>query len=382
MRVLFVDHEPKVLDAIRQQLQHDYEIQTALTGRDALQRLEETPEMAVVVSGLRMADMSGPELFATVRHKHPHCVRMILADQADAEVAIAAINEGNIYRFLTKPCAEACLRSALDAGIEQYQLTSSRRDLLEKTLQGLVETLTDILGLTNPMARYRTARIRQYVAAMAAAMHFALPWDLRLAALLSQLGCITLPGGILEKVYAGTALSPGEQELYGTHPAVAADLVARIPRLESVATMIRNQQNLDFRRFPADIAAWDSATTSLVILAVASRLDELLANGDQPAMALRRLMDWWPDIPQPVADAVRAVHRHSAYMDIRFVGFGELTPGMVLDEDVVTNAGDTLMFRGEEVTRRLLNQLLQPGQAIEEVADTVISQKLRVLIPA
>ncbi len=48
----------------------------------------------------------------------------------------------------------------------------------------------------------------------------------------------------------------------------------------------------------------------------------------------------------------------------------------------MTNAGDTLMFRGEEVTRRLLNQLLQPGQAIEEVADTVISQKLRVLIPA
>ncbi|MEZ5566713.1 MAG: hypothetical protein R3F24_14915 [Gammaproteobacteria bacterium] len=69
-------------------------------------------------------------------------------------------------------------------------------------------------------------------------------------------------------------------------------------------------------------------------------------------------------------------------MDIRFVGFGDLTPGMVLDEDVVTKTGDTLMFRGEEVTRRLMEQLVPPGQDIKEIADTVNSRKLRVLIPA
>lgn len=382
MRVLFVDDDPAVLNTICGQLQRGYVVHVALNGRDALQLLGENPDIAVVVSDLRLPDMGGPELLALVRQRFPHCVRMILTGKADIDAAIAAINEGNIFRFLTKPCGAECLRKALDAAFEQFQLTSSRRELLEKTLHGLVETLTDILGMTNPIARHRTARIRQYVAAIAAAMRFDQPWDLRLATLLSQLGCITLPAGILDKVCAGTELNADEQALYGTHPAVASTLIGRIPRLESVAEMIRSQKNLDFRRFPADPDAWDAATTSLVILAVASRLDELLAAGDQPATALKRLVECWPDIPGSVVDAVRAVHRHGAHMDIRFVGFGELTPGMVLDEDVVTDHGDTLMFRGEEVTRSLLNQLLLPGHAIEEAADTVVSRKLRVLIPA
>ncbi|MEO7385981.1 MAG: hypothetical protein ABIX37_03470, partial [Gammaproteobacteria bacterium] len=80
--------------------------------------------------------------------------------------------------------------------------------------------------------------------------------------------------------------------------------------------------------------------------------------------------------------AVRAVHLHSAYMDIRFVGFEELAPGMVLDEDVVTDTGDTLMFRGEEVTRTLLEQLRPGPRAAADGNNTLISQKLRVLIPA
>jgi hypothetical protein len=68
-------------------------------------------------------------------------------------------------------------------------------------------------------------------------------------------------------------------------------------------------------------------------------------------------------------------------MDIRFVGFAELAPGMVLDEDVVTDAGDTVMFRGEEITRTLLEQLRGAGPSAGS-GPAVVSQKLRVLIPA
>ena len=128
--------------------------------------------------------------------------------------------------------------------------------------------------------------------------------------------------------------------------------------------------------------AWDVDTTATVILAVATGLDELLATGDQPATALQRLEQSLPGMPKAVMAAVRAVHLHSAYMDIRFVGFDELAPGMVLDEDVVTDTGDTVMFRGEEVTRTLLEQLRPAAQAPDASLNTVISQKLRVLIPA
>lgn len=382
MRVLFVDDEPNVLDSIRRQLRKAADIHTAASGDEALRLLEELAPVALVISDMRMPGMSGAELLARVRERHPATVRMILSGQADLESTIAAVNEGHVFRFLTKPCDEEALRTAVTAGIEQYQLVTTRKELVEKTLQGLVETLTDILGLTNPMARRRTARVRQYAAAIAGALRFPMPWDLRLATLLSQLGCITLPEAILDKLYAGLALTGDEQRLYARHPEVAAALVARIPQLGSVADMIGRQQRIDFTALPPDLAAWDSRTTATVILAVATALDELLATGDQPATALQRLEHALPGIPEAVMGAVRAVHLHSAYMDVRFVGFGELAPGMVLDEDVVTDTGDTLIFRGEEVTRTLLAQLRAGPQAPASGSDTVISQKLRVLIPA
>ncbi|MBN8280678.1 MAG: response regulator [Gammaproteobacteria bacterium] len=379
MRVLFVDDEPNVLASIRRQLRNVVDVHTAGSGDEALRLLAELGPVAVVVSDMRMPGMSGAELLTRVREQWPSTVRMILSGQADLESTIAAVNEGNVYRFLTKPCSREALKDAVLAGMAQYELVTTRKELVEKTLQGLVETLNDILGLTNPMARRRTARVRQYAAAIARALQFPMPWDLRLATLLSQLGCITLPEAILESLYAGRPLSSDEQALYSRHPEVAASLVGRIPQLGPVAELIRRQQRIDFRTLPADIGAWDTPTTAGVVLGVATALDELLATGDQPATALQRLEQQLPGIPAPVMAAVRSVHLHSAYMDIRFVGFTELAPGMVLDEDVVTDAGATLMFRGEEITRTLLEQLrpaAHPGDA------PAISQKLRVLIPA
>jgi hypothetical protein len=209
-----------------------------------------------------------------------------------------------------------------------------------------------------------------------------MPWDLRLATLLSQVGCITLPEAILDKLYSGTALSSDEQQLYARHPQVAATLIGRIPQLGTVAAMIGRQQRVNFSELPADVSAWDAGTTATVILAVATSLDELLATGDQPATALQRLEQSLPGLPKPVLAAVRTVHLHSAYMDVRFVGFDELALGMVLDEDVVTDTGDTLMFRGEEVTREMLLQLRPGNPATQASSGTAISQKLRVLIPA
>jgi len=382
MRVLFVDDEPNVLDSIRRQLRKVCDIHTAASGDEALRLLKELGPVALVVSDMRMPGMNGAELLTKVRELYPDSVRMVLSGQADLESTIAAVNDGHIFRFLTKPCSEEVLRAAVGAGIEQYQLVTTRKELLEKTLQGLVETLNDILGLTNPVARRRTARVRQYAAAIAGALRFPMPWDLRLATLLSQVGCITLPEAILDKLYAGTALSEDEQRLYARHPEVAAALIARIPQLGSVAAMIGRQQRVNFSELPADVSAWDAGTTATVILAVATSLDELLATGDQPATALQRLEQSLPGLPKPVLAAVRTVHLHSAYMDVRLVGVDELALGMVLDEDVVTDTGETLMFRGEEVTRELLVQLRPGHQPAPGSTGTGIFQKLRVLIPA
>ncbi len=89
-----------------------------------------------------------------------------------------------------------------------------------------------------------------------------------------------------------------------------------------------------------------------------------------------------PGLPKAIIEAVRTVHMHSAYMDIRWVGFDELRPGMVLDEDIIADNGETLMFRGEEITSPLLTQLRETTAATSAGEPTSVSQKLRILIPA
>lgn len=383
MRVLFVDDEPNILDSIRRQLRKSFDVVTANSGIEALALLKDTGPVAVVVSDMRMPGMNGAELLARIRDQYPDTVRMILSGQADLESTIAAINDGHIFRFLTKPCQEDALRRAVSGGIEQYELVTTRKELLEKTLQGLVEMLTDILGITNPVARRRTGRVRQYSAAIASALKFSMPWDLRLATLLSQLGCITLPVNLLDKLYAGTPLDSEEQRLYRRHPEVAAALIGRIPQLGPVAAMVaRQQQATDFTALPADIGEWPAESTATVILAVATALDDLMATGEQPADALKRLEQSMPGLPKAIVDAVRAVHMHSAYMDICWVGFDELRPGMVLDEDIIADNGETLMFRGEEITSPLLTQLRETTSVVSTGEATGVSQKLRVLMPA
>lgn len=383
MRVLFVDDEPNVLDSIRRQLRKSFDVLTANSGIEALALLKDTGPVAVVVSDMRMPGMNGAELLTRIRDQYPDTVRMILSGQADLGSTIDAINDGRIFRFLTKPCQEDALRSAVCAGIDQYELITTRKELLEKTLQGLVEMLTDILGITNPVARRRTGRVRQYSAAIASALKFTMPWDLRLATLLSQLGCITLPVELLDKLYAGTPLDSEEQRLYRRHPEVAAALIGRIPQLGPVAAMVaRQQQATDFTALPADISEWAAESTATVILAVATALDDLMATGEQPADALKRLEQSMPGLPKAIVEAVRTVHMHSAYMDIRWVGFDELRPGMVLDEDIIADNGETLMFRGEEITSPLLTQLRETTGVSSTGEAVGISQKLRILMPA
>ena len=375
-RVLFVDDEPNVLDGARRQFRKDYAVHTATGGPEGLAVLATHGPFAVVVSDMRMPGMNGAEFLAEVRAVAPDSVRMILSGQADLDSAIAAVNDGHIFRFLTKPCTAAALKSAVDAGIAQYRLVCAERDLLGQTLQGIVETLTDIVGITNPVAYQRTTRVRQYATAIAGALGFAMPWDLRLATLLSQVGCITLPPDLLERLYGGAGLTADEEAHYARHPQVAAQLIARIPRLEPVAAMIGHQLTAaDFAALPADPAAWEPRTLSTVILHVATSLDERLAAGDQPAAALRHLQSALPGLPEPIAAAIGAVHAHSAYMDTLFLALGELAPGMVVDEDVLSADGSTLVARGEELTRERLAELRGGDRR-------PASPRIRVLMPA
>ena len=155
--------------------------------------------------------MDGIQFLSRVRHVAPDSVRMMLTGNADLQTAVDAVNEGSIFRLLTKPCDQDTLANALAAGIRQFQLITVERELLEKTLRGSIKVLSEILELINPEAFGRSSRIVRYVKEIASRMEVPDLWQMETAAALSQIGCVILPQTALQKLYQGQELT-GEEE--------------------------------------------------------------------------------------------------------------------------------------------------------------------------
>lgn len=198
-RILCVDDEPNILQAMERQFRKQFEIHTALGGELGLQAIAAKGPFAVVVSDLRMPVMDGVEFLTRVRALSPDTVRVMLTGQADMDAAIAAVNQGNIFQFLTKPCASDTLTRALNAALEQHRLITAERELLEQTLRGSIGVLSEILSFVNPLAFGRAQRVRRYVVHMAAKLDLVNRWQFELAAMLSQIGSVTVPPEVMDK---------------------------------------------------------------------------------------------------------------------------------------------------------------------------------------
>jgi len=134
-RILIIDDEIHVLRALQRALQNEgYEIVTTTSAEEALTLLRRY-KFKVVITDERMPGMFGSELLATITVRQPEVVKLLLTGYASVEAAIRAVNEGEVYRFLTKPWDDFELKLAIRAGIENYDLKMKNRKL-----QALVRT--------------------------------------------------------------------------------------------------------------------------------------------------------------------------------------------------------------------------------------------------
>ncbi len=146
--VLFVDDEEKILKALQRGfLEEPYKTLFATGGKEALEILEHN-QVHVLVTDMRMPEMSGQELLGIVKNKYPYIIRLILSGHADAETLLRAINEGEIYRFIPKPWNhDEVLKTVIRQSIEFYDLHSEREMLtrfFETWVEGLEPESTDV----------------------------------------------------------------------------------------------------------------------------------------------------------------------------------------------------------------------------------------------
>ena len=112
-KVLLVDDDAMVLAGLKRQLRNHFDIDTALSGEDALNQVQQNGPYAVIVSDFMMPGMNGIEFLSRVKKSNPDTVRMMLTGAADMPTAIRAVNEGSIFQFHPKPCPAETLCQAI-----------------------------------------------------------------------------------------------------------------------------------------------------------------------------------------------------------------------------------------------------------------------------
>jgi len=357
-KILFVDDEQNILDAFKRQLRKQFRFDTALGAEEGLKAIKEDGPYAVVVSDLRMPKMDGIEFLRRTKELSPETVRMMLSGHADLTNAINAVNEGNIFRFLTKPCPMNQLTKALQDGIDQYRLIRAEKELLDNTLKGSIKVLTDILAIVNPEAFGRASRVRTLVKDLARYMGVADTWQLETAALLSHVGFVTMPEETLKKIYNKEELTGEEVQLFQMHPFIASDLIKNIPRMEDVAEIIAYQEKLfDGSGIPPDHPGGDDIPLGARILKVALDYDSLQISGKPPKEAYSELTSRNGIYDPKVLNALEMALGIEAKYEIRAVRIGELRGGMIFAEDVTSLEGRLLVGKGQEVTPALFERL-------------------------
>jgi response regulator RpfG family c-di-GMP phosphodiesterase len=376
-KILCVDDEPLVLEGIARHLRRRYEVLAATGGPAALELLRQDGDVAVIVSDMRMPGMDGATFLAHARQVVPNAVRILLTGDADLSAAIAAVNQGQIFRFLTKPCAPTALIFALAAATQQHRLITAEHVLLEQTLHGSVKALTDVLALANPTAFGRASRIKDLVSALARGIGMAERWQCELAAMLSQLGTITLSSETVEKLFHAQPLTAAERELVDRIPAETERILGSIPRLEVVRGILATYLTT---RHAATVGHGDPESDLVGmgarLLRVAVDFDTLERHGNAPREAIAHLRKQPDHYNHKILTALEAVCSVRSQPEAVFeVHLSALEAGMTLAEDVRLRTGALLAARGYTVTTSFISRVRNLGYAVAKDTLRVTAQQ-------
>ncbi len=275
-RLLFVDDEPFVLSALRRTFEGEgFEVVTALGPEDGLHALADDGPFQVVCSDYRMPGMTGAAFLERVRQADPNAFRMLLTAVEEFDVAVDAINRGEIHRYLSKPwdqgqfvaiVREACESHHLRARYQELtklvhaknlELEQLNRDLeheVHERTNSLLEGLIAALDYRDTETQWHSRRVAWYARRIAMELGIAGQelWDVEQGALLHDIGKIGVPDAILLKP---GPLTPDEWVVMKKHPELGYQLLRNIPYLERARVVVlQHQERFDGKGYPQGLA--------------------------------------------------------------------------------------------------------------------------------
>lgn len=367
--ILIVDDDHELLCALRNGLSPKFDVIIASNSEEALQRLRNGPSLSAIVTDMRMPGMDGLELLKQARAISPSTSRLMLTAADDAHTAIQAINQGNVVRFLTKPCSFLDLEYALNDALHIRQDAIGLPDEQLQTLRGAVEILVKVIQMVAPRTHALAERIRQHVRDMALEMGISHIWELEVAAMLAPLGRLSSPPTDEDPI----------ESLMGHFPQSAAALLKKLPRLDEVARSVGYlSKNFDGSGVPSDPVEGRAIPLGARILRIARDLELYQDEGFTFGKSLEKMQSLVGIYDPEVLAAAAVCFAHSdvpSCQDSVPVSVMELEDGHVLAEDIPTSTGVLLLTSGCRVTPTLQRSLRQLGRT-GQISPTVPVRKL------
>ncbi|MCB2210765.1 response regulator [bacterium] len=357
--VMVVDDDERFQDIVFRLISPVCKVAKANSGDRALRMLEDLDDAAVVIADYRMEGMNGVELLKKIADLYPDTIRILCTGLMDGQIAIDAVNEGHIFKFIQKPPKRDEIVGAVTDGIERFNLKRVEKELLEKTLQASVQVLTELLGMVDPASFSRSARIYRYVRGMCSHLDVSNQWQLNIAALLSQIGCVSLPSELVQKTITGLdQLSDTEIRQFIAHASLGANLLGNIPRMETVAEIIRHQFDpVTFTFDEYKQGSVDEQKTGSQLLRIAFYYDIDRMHGRQHEDIIT---DMRSKPKQFFGLFLNALNKSAASRETggpRRVALKALSPGMVLAGDVRTENSLLVASNGQEITEAMIQRI-------------------------
>ena len=428
--LLLVDDEPSILSALRRLFRpQGYRILAAESGAAALD-LVANDAVDLVISDMRMPGMDGAQFLEKIRHLQPHAVRILLTGYADISSTIAAINGGEIHRYIAKPWDDNDILLVVREALARRDLELRNRELTELT-QRQNEELRSLNGTLEDRVRQRTAEIEQIndmlnVAYAELKSNFMLSmqifaglmelrhngmsghsrrvseWakrvcgilkldertsqDIYVAGLLHDIGKIGFPDELLDKPIS--LMSADETARYRKHPLNAEAALMPLVQLQPVAKIIRSQhERLDGNGFPDGLEANEIPLGARVLAPIidyenllTGTLAERRFSVEDATASIRRGAGSRYDakVVDALIEALKQPLDESR--DDRRISAAELVAGMVLSRDLVSPQGTLLLAAGYRFDARVVRQVREYVQR-ESAKLTLYVQREAVAAP-
>ncbi|HAU59492.1 MAG TPA: hypothetical protein DHU78_01625 [Opitutae bacterium] len=374
-KILCVDDEESILRGFQLNLRKDFELHLASNGKEGLEVFEREKGFALVLSDMRMPEMDGATMLSEIKKVDHEVVTVLLTGHTDFESAIAAVNEGNVFRMLSKPCPPETLIKVLKDGLNQHDLITSKRILLDQTLRGAVDALAQSLSTAKPLFFGRAQRVRRVAKEIGDMMQIPHTWRLDVASVFSQLAYISIPESVSEDVYHNRKLSPEVKRIIQNLPEDTQRIINKIPGLEEVGEIL---SKLDVQhRFETDDGS--GVRTAASILKVALDYDYYEQQGHDKNLIVQTLNsrknDYDPKVTG-ILSQLLLVAEQSFRLDE--VPIKRLEVGMRLAQDLRLDDGFLVASSGADIDLQLLKVIRNYDSCYDT---SPFPKKMQVTVP-